>query len=628
MAQDCDLWRKHSYLGDELAILRQQKLEQQWRLFEKKQRRKRQEPLMVQANPDAFLQPRRPRRREGHDLGESGPGNPFLLENVPEAHLRAGAHSLQGSVNCGGDCGSECTPLQSLGGTDSSDPELEEVSVEDSWVSPLPGKELSGTRRRGWTARQRPGRGDTVRQASPSKTPVQTAEEDTEVTPEDLESPSESQTPEDKLREHNQSGSQGSQEDLKEDDNTRGPEEKEEAEEKELGDCHLKLEGLQQGGDHGDSVSSKVGSEPQKGSPGWRGRSKLCRCQPPSPEEKAQEEVEDKAATVALGSSEADGGTGAGDFGKEPPLPPPAPSHLPDQNMEDYVLRPGPRNWTVQCSISRDKRGVDKGMFPFYYLYLEAPDGKKHFLLAGRKRKRSRTSNYLISLDPNDLSRDGENFIGKVRSNVLGTKFTIFDNGVNPERKSFLPASTQIREELGAVCYETNVLGFRGPRKMTIVIPDLDPQNQRIKAQPQTESLLSRLQRGASQGLVLLHNKAPAWSEESGAYILNFHGRVTKASVKNFQIVHPKDPDYLVLQFGRVAPDSFTMDFRFPLCPLQAFAICLSSFDGKLASPHFHLLLAPQDPEKEARRVTGRCHKGQTSAGALSQKWTPLLDMP
>lgn len=39
----------------------------------------------------------------------------------------------------------------------------------------------------------------------------------------------------------------------------------------------------------------------------------------------------------------------------------------------------------------------------------------QHFLLAGRKRKRSKTSNYLISLDPTDLSRDGDNFVGKVR---------------------------------------------------------------------------------------------------------------------------------------------------------------------------------------------------------------------
>lgn len=39
----------------------------------------------------------------------------------------------------------------------------------------------------------------------------------------------------------------------------------------------------------------------------------------------------------------------------------------------------------------------------------------QHFLLAGRKRKRSKTSNYLISLDPTDLSRDGDHFVGKVR---------------------------------------------------------------------------------------------------------------------------------------------------------------------------------------------------------------------
>jgi hypothetical protein len=39
----------------------------------------------------------------------------------------------------------------------------------------------------------------------------------------------------------------------------------------------------------------------------------------------------------------------------------------------------------------------------------------QHFLLAGRKRKRSKTSNYLISLDPKDMSRNGSNFVGKVR---------------------------------------------------------------------------------------------------------------------------------------------------------------------------------------------------------------------
>lgn len=40
------------------------------------------------------------------------------------------------------------------------------------------------------------------------------------------------------------------------------------------------------------------------------------------------------------------------------------------------------------------------------------------FLLAGRKRKKSATSNYLISTDPTDLSRTGESYCGKLRSVV------------------------------------------------------------------------------------------------------------------------------------------------------------------------------------------------------------------
>lgn len=41
--------------------------------------------------------------------------------------------------------------------------------------------------------------------------------------------------------------------------------------------------------------------------------------------------------------------------------------------------------------------------------------------------------------------------------------------------------------------------------------------------------------------------------------------------------------DYIVMQFGRVAEDIFTLDFNYPMCALQAFAIGLSSFDSKLA---------------------------------------------
>ena len=67
--------------------------------------------------------------------------------------------------------------------------------------------------------------------------------------------------------------------------------------------------------------------------------------------------------------------------------------------------------------------------------------------------------------------------------------------------------------------------------------------------------------------------------DEAGAYVLNFIGHLTMASVKNFQLLNGEDQ---VLQFGRVGKDEFSMDVKWPLSLFQAFAVCLSSFDSKL----------------------------------------------
>ncbi|CAH1250473.1 tubby-related protein 3-like isoform X3 [Branchiostoma lanceolatum] len=254
-------------------------------------------------------------------------------------------------------------------------------------------------------------------------------------------------------------------------------------------------------------------------------------------------------------------------------------------NLEEFVLKPAPQGHTVKCRITRDKKGMDRGVFPTYYLHMERDDGKKVFLLAGRKRKKSTTSNYLVSVDATDLSRGGESFVGKLRSNMLGTKFTIFSRGVSPDSNMAMPDASNMREELAAVCYETNVLGFKGPRKMTVIIPGMTLDHERVAIKPRndSESLLSRWQHRNMDSILELHNKTPVWNDDTQSYVLNFHGRVTQASVKNFQIVHDNDPEYIVMQFGRVAEDVFTCDYNYPLCAVQAFSVALSSFDGKLA---------------------------------------------
>lgn len=88
---------------------------------------------------------------------------------------------------------------------------------------------------------------------------------------------------------------------------------------------------------------------------------------------------------------------------------------LMNTNLFEFVFKPAPQNLTVKCRITRDKRGMDKGIYPTYFMHFERDDGRKMFLLAARKRKRSKTSNYLISIDATDLNRDGENFVGKLR---------------------------------------------------------------------------------------------------------------------------------------------------------------------------------------------------------------------
>lgn len=134
-------------------------------------------------------------------------------------------------------------------------------------------------------------------------------------------------------------------------------------------------------------------------------------------------------------------------------------------NLQDFILKPAPDGVSIRCRVQREKRGVERSMYPTYYLHLEMEAeaaSKKLFLLAARKRKKSRSSNYLISIDSKDLSREGKNFVGKLRSNFLGTSFTIYDSGVNPSSRAARPDKSNIRQELAAVHYETNVLGFKG----------------------------------------------------------------------------------------------------------------------------------------------------------------------
>ena len=135
-------------------------------------------------------------------------------------------------------------------------------------------------------------------------------------------------------------------------------------------------------------------------------------------------------------------------------------------DVKTFLMTPAPSSRPVLCYIVRDKGSAK--MYPKYSLFLE--DGNR-FLLSARKRKKSRSSNYLLSLHKDELARDAPSFFGKVRSNFVGTDFLIFDKGDKQDGS---------RQEYGVVTYQYNVLGTRGPRKMTAAISMLDEQGKRL----------------------------------------------------------------------------------------------------------------------------------------------------
>jgi tubby-related protein 1 len=77
-------------------------------------------------------------------------------------------------------------------------------------------------------------------------------------------------------------------------------------------------------------------------------------------------------------------------------------------------------------------------------------------------------------------------------------------------------------------------------------------------------------------------NKPPDWDDNLQAYVLNFKGRVTKASVKNFLMMDEATGKTRML-FGRLAKNVFSLDIEHPFSVLQAMCVVLSSFDRKLA---------------------------------------------
>jgi hypothetical protein len=80
-----------------------------------------------------------------------------------------------------------------------------------------------------------------------------------------------------------------------------------------------------------------------------------------------------------------------------------------------------------------------------------------------------------------------------------------------------------------------------------------------------------------NQQFVELTTRRPKWNSRRKTLSLDFFGRCSVASSKNFQLEVVGKPQKLKLLYGKVGPNKFVLDFNRPLGMVQAFAAAIST---------------------------------------------------
>jgi len=289
------------------------------------------------------------------------------------------------------------------------------------------------------------------------------------------------------------------------------------------------------------------------------------------------------AAGAGAGAADERARRGADPMVRQAPVPPWADARA----RRKFTLEAFPDDGThARCHVLR-KRGPF-GAFPTYVMYLDGRDTTVTTLadavpiLVARKRKKAKCTHYVIGDDGAEraLNEAHPSYVGKLKANFIGTRFELLDSGARPRawgNAGHLGADSDSEDDvpprraLAHVRYAVNILGIAGPRALEVDL--LDDAGDTIRH--------------------ALESARPRWNSTHRAYVLDFNGRVTRPSVKNFQLVSrtarasepaavaDATPPPVVAQFGRVDDDLFTLDFAYPFSPLAAFAACLSAFESK-----------------------------------------------
>ncbi|TBU11682.1 Tub-like protein [Hamiltosporidium tvaerminnensis] len=149
----------------------------------------------------------------------------------------------------------------------------------------------------------------------------------------------------------------------------------------------------------------------------------------------------------------------------------------------------------------------------------------------------------------------------KLSSNFTGTTYHLY------ELEKSVPETMIVK-------YNMCLFGPKGPRSFCVAFGGIDNF--------ENKSISERWRERDLSSIIFLCNKKPVFNAETNSYVLNFNGRVTMPSVKNFQLIHPQEPSYITLTFGKILSNVFVLDYQYPWNAIEAFSIAITALDFKI----------------------------------------------
>ena len=106
---------------------------------------------------------------------------------------------------------------------------------------------------------------------------------------------------------------------------------------------------------------------------------------------------------------------------------------------------------------------------------------------------------------------------------LINASMLSYDTGDNPIKYK---DTAKPRENMGAIIYEHKWFGGKRPRKLEVILPNLDKDDRRMKCIPSSckDDLIAMKPFHHTENILIMHNMQPKWSQNLNGYVLNFHG--------------------------------------------------------------------------------------------------------